>query len=267
MKLYILDYGEMTVDQGWVFSAGGTSTFSQIEPSSIRKNFKMIGALIEHPDQGLILYEAGPAPNYAELWPNELFEAFPVTKYTEENRLDNILKQKGYTLQDISAIILGHLHFDHAGGLEFFRGMNVPVYVHKEELKNSFYAVATKEDYGAFLPHYLDSSFNWQSINEDQTTLFKDIKLYKTPGHTPGCMSMKIKLPNSGNFLFTSDTVVLRENYESSVPQGWLTRDFYALSSSLKKIRNIAENKNARLVFGHDPDVLAELKQPPEYYD
>ena len=108
----------------------------------------MIGALIEHPKHGVILYEIGPAPKWKELWPEPVQEVFGITRYEEENRLDKQLEKAGYTVKDVSSIIIGHMHLDHAGGLEFFRGLDVPVYAHEEELKYAFYAIATKQDFG-----------------------------------------------------------------------------------------------------------------------
>ena len=67
---------------------------------------------------------------------------------------------------------MSHLHLDHAGGLEFFRGRDIPIYVHGDELRNGFYGVATGEDFGAYIPHYLDFSFNWQAFSGDQVELF-----------------------------------------------------------------------------------------------
>jgi glyoxylase-like metal-dependent hydrolase (beta-lactamase superfamily II) len=81
-------------------------------------------------------------------------ELFAITRYDDGHHLDNAIQAAGYGLDDIKAIVLSHLHLDHAGGLEFFRGRDVPVYVHGDELKNAFYAVATGEDLGAYLPHY-----------------------------------------------------------------------------------------------------------------
>lgn len=44
---------------------------------------------------------------------------------------------------------MGHLHLDHAGGLENFAGTDVPIYVHEAELKHAFYSIASKSDIGA----------------------------------------------------------------------------------------------------------------------
>ena len=45
-----------------------------------------------------------------------------------------------------------HLHLDHAGGLDLFKGMpDIPIWVHERELKSAFYSVATGADAGVYL--------------------------------------------------------------------------------------------------------------------
>jgi glyoxylase-like metal-dependent hydrolase (beta-lactamase superfamily II) len=258
MKLRLMDFGDLTADEGWVMEAAGVSTMSNLTPETLRRNFQMIGAMIEHPKYGLILYEIGPAPNWAELWPEPVKEVFSISRYNDENRLDNILKKAGYSLNDVKAVILGHMHLDHAGGLEFFRGLNVPVYAHEEEIKYSFYAVATKQDFGAYIPHYLDASFNWKAIHGEEFELFEGITLYHTPGHTPGMMSMKVDLGNGESFLFTSDTMFFKENYYDERPPGWLIRDMGAWWKSLAKLKNLESLYKCHVVLGHDGNVFKE---------
>jgi glyoxylase-like metal-dependent hydrolase (beta-lactamase superfamily II) len=55
----------------------------------------------------------------------------------------------GNDIKDIKAVIMGHMHLDHAGGLEHFRGTDVPIYIHELELKHAFFAVASKSDFGS----------------------------------------------------------------------------------------------------------------------
>ena len=258
MKLRLLDYGALTADEGWVFEASGVAMKSNPAPPSQRRDFQMIGALIEHPKSGLILYEAGPAPNHAELWPEPVQEVFNITRYSEENQLEKQLEKAGYSASDVSAIIIGHMHLDHAGGLELFRGMDVPVYAHEEELKYAFYAIATKQDFGAYLPHYVDSAFNWKAVHGDEVELFEGITVYNTPGHTPGMLSMKATLSDTETFLFTSDTMFFKENWDDETPPGWLIRDMTGWYRSLAKLKNIAAKENANVVLGHDPEIFAK---------
>jgi glyoxylase-like metal-dependent hydrolase (beta-lactamase superfamily II) len=257
MKLRLMDFGTLQADDGWVIEAAGVSTHSAPAPQAQRRDFQMIGAMIEHPKHGLILYEAGPAPNYQELWPEPVQEVFGITRYEEENRLDKMLEKAGYTLQDVKAVIIGHMHLDHAGGLEFFRGMDTPIYVHEEELKYAFYAIATKQDFGAYLPHYIDSAFNFKAVHGPEFELFEGITLYQTPGHTPGTMSIKAELNNGETFMLTSDTMFFKENWENESALGWLVRDMSGWWRSLAKLKTIANRTNANVVLGHDPDYFA----------
>ncbi len=265
MKLRLLDYGALTADLGWVIEATGVSTHSAPAPESPRREFQMVGALIEHPKHGVIIYEAGPAPNWEELWPDPVKEVFGITRYENENRLDVQLKNAGYDIKDVKAVIIGHLHLDHAGGLEFFRGLDVPIYAHEEEIKYSYYAIATKQDFGAYLPHYIDPSFNWKPIHGCEFELFEGITLYQTPGHTPGTLSMKVGLGNNESFLFTSDTTFFKENFYDEKPLGWLVRDMGAWWKSLAKLKNIAGRHNSHVVLGHDGDIFKKYASKGVY--
>jgi glyoxylase-like metal-dependent hydrolase (beta-lactamase superfamily II) len=59
-------------------------------------------------------------------WGPPLTDVFPRIVYNEEHKLPNAIKKAGYDIKDVKAIVMGHLHLDHAGGLEHFMGTNVP---------------------------------------------------------------------------------------------------------------------------------------------
>lgn len=86
--------------------------------------------------------------------------------YSPDLELEAQIKKTGHDIKDISAVVMGHLHLDHAGGLEHYVGTKVSIYVHELGLKHAFFyysrAVATKSDFGVYLPHYLSSDLNWQ---------------------------------------------------------------------------------------------------------
>jgi glyoxylase-like metal-dependent hydrolase (beta-lactamase superfamily II) len=259
MKLRLMDYGTLTADLGWVIEAAGVSTHSQSKVESPRREFQLLGALIEHPRNGVILYEVGPAPNWSEIWPEPVKEVFGITRYGDENRMDVLLKNAGYDVKDVKAIIIGHAHLDHAGGLEFFRGLDVPVYCHEEEIKYSFYAIATKQDFGAYLPHYVDSAFNWKPVYGSQSELFDGITAYHVPGHTPGTLAIKVDLDDKESFLFTSDAMFFKENWIDEQPPGWLIRDMGDWWKTLARLKRIADRDNCHVVLGHDGEVFREF--------
>jgi glyoxylase-like metal-dependent hydrolase (beta-lactamase superfamily II) len=265
MKVYFLDLGRIEYDEGWPLAAAGVSTRSSPKPESPRRTVAVIATLIDHPKVGPILFDTGVAPGYRELWPPPVQELFAITQLGDENRLDRAVGAAGFDLKDIKAVVLSHLHLDHAGGLELFRGTDVPIYVHGDELRNAFYAVATKEDFGAYLPHYMDYTFNWQALHADAVELFAGCTLHLLPGHTYALYGLRLDLDNSGTFFLTSDQFHLRDNWEGPQPLGWLLRDHAAWWRSYRFTRNLVDLTGARLVFGHDAEVLAELKKERLY--
>lgn len=265
MKLSLLDFGELTADPGWFLEANGAWTFSGGFPSKEVRHLQMVGAAIEHPKHGLILYEVGPVATWKEMWPAPVQQVFAVTKYGDENHLDAQLNRLGYSLSDVKGIIIGHMHLDHAGGIEHFRGTQVPIYAHEEEIKYSFYAIATKEDFGAYLPHYIDWSFNWVPIHADQLEIFEGITLHRTPGHTPGLMAIQVDLKDAGTFVLTSDTFFFEENYNPPHAPGWLIRDMMGWRYSLELIKSIEERKQAKVIFGHDIKVFQKYAAEKTY--
>jgi glyoxylase-like metal-dependent hydrolase (beta-lactamase superfamily II) len=256
MKLYVLDFGRLGIPKGWFFKAQPM----EIKPSA------MIGYLIEHPKDGLILYEVGPSPDYKKHWPKPVLDMFPILEYKNENRLDVILQKLGHKITDISAVIIGHAHLDHAGGLEFLRGLDIPVYIHKKELEYAFYAVATKEDLGAYLPHYVDPSFNWKVVEEEEVELFDNLTLYHVPGHTPGTMALSVHLKDK-NFLLTTDLAIYYDNIGKEIPLGFGLNDFESWYKSIRKMKMIARKYNSKIIPGHDLEVFNSLKHAPEYYE
>lgn len=265
MKLHLLDLGRLDYDEGFPLAGAGVSTPSNPNPASPRRSVAVIAALIDHPKIGPILFDTGVPSNYKELWPPVVQELFAITRHEPEDQLEGALQAAGYAIDDIKAIVLSHLHLDHAGGLESFRGSDIPVYVHADELKNAFYVVATGQDLGAYIPHYIDFSFNWQPLDGDHIELFEGFNLHRLPGHTPGLLGLKLDLPQAGPFLLTSDQFHLRENYEGPQPLGMLMRDHAAWWRSYRSVKTIVDRTGAQLVFGHDADVLVDLKREPFY--
>ena len=124
------------------------STKSNPNPQNIRGTGVIISALIEHPSEGLILFETGAGPDYPEVWGAPQNDLFARVDYTPDHELPAAIAKTGHNIKDIKAVIMGHLHIDHAGGLQYFKGTDIPIYVHELELKHAFYSVLTKTDFG-----------------------------------------------------------------------------------------------------------------------
>ena len=264
-KLWILRLGKTEGDAAWFIQGANNSTVSEPRPEHQRLTVNMMAALVEHPDGGLFLYDVGSAPDPVNQWGPEFCDAFPWIEYGDESRLDHAVEATGHRLEEVSGVIISHLHLDHAGGLEFFRSMDVPVYVHRDELEYAFYAVATKVD-GNYQSHYLDPSFNWQVIEGDELELASGLTVHHTPGHTPGLMGLLLDLSDTGPQYFASDQFIFKENLLDSRPLGWLMGDADAWTRSSRKIKRLVERTGATVIFGHDGITLERLAPAPEFH-
>ena len=103
--------------------------------------------------------------------------------------------------------MLSHLHLDHPGGLEYFRGRDVPVYVQGEELKRAFYAIATGEDVGA----YIRGATTREGLRLSCSTVSADIRVSlstpRPPLSSPSDMSISTNQLKSGNHVEVDGTV------------------------------------------------------------
>ncbi|KAH6618824.1 beta-lactamase-like protein [Boeremia exigua] len=266
-KLWLLHIGNLKADEAFFIAGANVATASKPNPEHVRRSLVMVAALISHPTEGLILFETGAGKDYPTLWGPQLNDIFAREDYVEDQELDAAIRKTGNDIKDVKAVIMGHLHLDHAGGLEHFRGTNVPIYTHELELKHAFYSVATKTDIGVYLPSYLQYDLNWTPFHGHGLELAKGLMIRHCPGHTPGLCVLQVTLKNSGTWIFTTDHYIVKENYESLACQGWFTRDHATWLVSSQMIKSIQKLTDAKLIFGHDRDALFKFKLAPNYYD
>jgi N-acyl homoserine lactone hydrolase len=154
-------------------------------------------------------------------------------------RVDAQLALLGLDPSDLDLVINTHFHFDHAGGNALFRG--VPIAAQEEEL----IAARQSEDY---LPVWDAPGLQFRPVRGDWSPL-PGVEMLFTPGHTPGHQSMLVQLEEEP-WLFTWDAVYTEEHWR----EGKLgaVRDVPAARASVERLRRIAVEENAPVIFGHD---------------
>jgi len=214
-KFHLLEVGWLEADEAFVIRGGNTSKKSTESKSFVnnRRELPMYCILIEHPHEGLILWETGCGKDYPEVWGPALSDVFSRIRYEPKHELQAAVEATGNKLDDIKKIIIGHLHLDHAGGLDvFMHRKDVEIWVHDRELKSAFWSVATGADVGVYLEHYLKLGLNWKTFYDQTFDFCQGITLHHLPGHTDGLIGMQINMPETGTFLFISDHCHVIEN-------------------------------------------------------
>jgi len=214
---------------------------------------------------GRILYDVGC--DYAKLADPALSARFydaahfpfgpPVV--TDEQRLDARLAKLGLGGADIDIAFLGHLHFDHAGGVGDLPGCEV--HVQRAELD----AALSGADGGVFTDE-LAGHAGWR-VRDGEYSLVEGVDAIATPGHTAGHMSMRIVLPTGAPVVLCGDAADLVENLDRELAPGLLWRgvpgaegiasiadaDAEATAlASIRKLKALAASDGAELWPNHD---------------
>ncbi|RAL65008.1 hypothetical protein DID88_001116 [Monilinia fructigena] len=202
---------------------------------------------------GVILWETGCGVDYPTVWGPQAVDIFARVKYEPRHELKAAIEATGHKLEDVKKIILGHMHLDHAGGLDqFLDRKDIEIWVHDKELRSALWSVATGADVGVYLQHYMDLSLNWKTFDERTMDFCQGITLHHLPGHTDGLVGMQINLPETGTFFFISDHCHVIENWRDGVPQGWLARDHPAWFQSTQRLKRLESTtkENAYGMYG-----------------
>ncbi len=222
--------------------------------------------LIEHP-RGLILFDTGLVPAAMDDPVSVYGELAHLTKIRAEpdQRLDRQIQALGYRLSDVTHVIASHAHFDHAGGLYLFP--EAKFYAGRGELRFAMWP-----DYigaGFFRRADLEAtrSFNWHEIPGVDVDLFGDgsIVVLFTPGHTPGELSLLVRLPGR-NVILTGDTVHLRAALEHEIHFP-VDADTAAAVRSLRRLKLLRDSADATVWITHDPQDWAEHPHAPQCFE
>lgn len=223
---------------------------------------------------GRILYDVGcdhskinDPLKRASYYDPAVFE-FGAPEMSEAQRIPHHLARLGLTPADVDVIFIGHLHFDHAGGLKELRrcGCGAEIHVQRDEM-----AVAQSgADPVVFADDLLDDAGAplQFKLHTGEYTLVPGVQAIATPGHTVGHMSMWIELPQGPPVLLAGDAADLQENLDDEVAPGglWQGREAQAVDS-IRKLKALAAETGAWIWPNHDMAFYRALHAFPQAYE
>ena len=215
-----------------------------------RLNIAMAVWLLKGPGGRTVLVDTG-------FHREELFRQWRVEGFTSPAE---VLAKVGVRAADVSDVILTHLHWDHAGGLDLFPDAHV--WVQAAEWAAASEAATRPGGVAAADVAVLRSrerTGRLTIVDGDGREVIPGITLYVGGRHTPGSEYVGVTT-RAGTVVVASDAVYLYENLEKGLPIAQ-TLDAAANLEAQRRMRGIASSPRL-IVPGHDPEVFLRFPAP-----
>lgn len=253
MEIDLIDTGCFYADGGTMFGAIPKTAWSRRYPSNEKNGciLTMRSLLISKYPEKIILVDNGAGNKHLDQL--SYYNFFNLVDLEEE------LRKKGITPEQVTDVILTHLHFDHCGYSTRKEEKTGELY---PSFPNATHWVSRKQWENFLHPNPLekDSYFmeNMQAIADKgllrlidtDTKLCPDIELRIFDGHTPGQIVPYITTSEQ-TFVFAGDVIPL----VASVSPEWISAyDTYPVISYQEKVRMLEEaaREGQVLIYCHD---------------
>jgi len=254
MQLFSIDTGIFKLDGGAMFGVVPKVIWQKTNPADSRNLIDMaMRCLLIQDENRLILIDNGIGHKYDDKFKDLYLIDHSVT-------LDSSLQKHGFSRNDITDLILTHLHFDHCGGSTHFDAAknrhevsfpNAKIYLQKSHLELADKPNAREK-----------ASFFEENINpiresgqlvvlDGELELFPNIALKVVNGHTSGQQLPVIKYKDK-TILFAADLFPTYGHIPLPYVMGYDTQPLITLIEREEFLKWTIDN-NVVYFYEHDP--------------
>jgi len=246
MKVWLLDNGSIVIEH--------TQLMWNVPGPQVR--IPVYSVLVEH-DDGLFLFDTGIDLDHM----NRVLP-FELPEQTEEQTIPAQLEKCGFGLGDVTTLVNSHLHIDHVGGNQLFKGTRARNLIHERELAQA----RSHEPFEFF--GYSDKSWDYEGANIETVSgdfeLAPGLWLYETPGHTVGHYSYLFL--GSSPMLFAVDVSYTSTAFEKGIQPGFHHTPVDGVRS-IARAKSLAEEHGAEVFYSHDMDAWQTYRHAPDFYE
>jgi glyoxylase-like metal-dependent hydrolase (beta-lactamase superfamily II) len=211
--------------------------------------------VLKGPDGRTVLVDAGfYRPSLLRQWPG----------VADHIRPDKALGRLGIKPEKVTDVIVTHMHWDHADGVDLFP--KARVWIQKDEFTHyTAQARPPDGDDGKTELDYVSTMVKLKSqgrvrlVDGDAREILPGITVYTGGRHTFASQYVGVNT-RAGRAVIASDNVYLYENLDKHVPiaQTWDAKSNLAAQDRMKRLA-----ASPRLIVpGHDPEVFVRFPKP-----
>ena len=268
-KINALETGDFRLDGGAMMGSVPKILWEKTNPADELNRIDLsLRCLLIDDGENKVLIETGMGDKIKE----DFAQMFHVIQ--PKHPLKEKLAHIGYQMEEITHVILTHLHFDHAGGATILDkdGNLIPAFPNAEYYVSKVNWNAginpSPRDSASYLDcNYLplESSTALHLIAEN-SKIFNGISTITVNGHTNGQQLIKIESEND-TLVFCSDLIPLRSHLQLPWIMGYDLNAVLTLEEKTKFLKKAAQNQ-WWLWFYHDPKTVAvRIQEGKKYYN
>lgn len=254
-KLLTVQSGFIGLDGGAMFGIIPKTLWEKTNPADeVNRVTLATRNLLLISDSKRILIDTG----MGDKWDDKSRNIFRID---ENLSLEKALFQKGYSFDDITDVILTHLHFDHTGGSTKLVDRKIvpsfPNAIYHVQKQNFDWALNPSDrDRGSYLKENFEPLAKEGVLNLLTTTQFDDqISFEIINGHTFGQQMIKIS-DGSNTGLYCADLLPFVSHIRLPYIMAYDLQPLVTVAEKKKYLKQ-ALDENWILYFGHDPEYAA----------
>jgi glyoxylase-like metal-dependent hydrolase (beta-lactamase superfamily II) len=254
MQLFTINTGYFKLDGGAMFGVVPKSIWHKLNPADENNMIRLaMRCLLIQDGNRLILIDNG-------IGDKQDSKFFSYYFLHGDDSLEKSLKTNGFCTEDITDIVLSHLHFDHCGGSIKWNDDRTK---YQTAFKNATYWIDEKHWYESQAPNPREkASFLKDNIipilESGQLKLLKqgelfhpEIELLYSNGHTNNMIHPIIPYKNS-KVIYLADVIPTMAHIPTAYVMGYDVRPLDTMLEKQRILKLAAEN-NYVLYFEHDP--------------
>jgi glyoxylase-like metal-dependent hydrolase (beta-lactamase superfamily II) len=187
-----------------------------------------------------------------------------VADYTRPDKALKALKPLGITPEDVTDVVVTHMHWDHADGVDLFP--KARVWIQKDEF--DYYTRTARQPGGdrtGLVPDFvlalvkLNNLGRVRLVDGDAKEIIPGVTVYTGGRHTFASQYVGVNT-TAGRVVIASDNLYLYENLDKHLP---IAQTFDAKSNLAAQDRMKQLAASPRLIIpGHDPEVFVRFPKP-----